>query len=230
LLIVEEETVTAPSNETPSVPSSAPSGSGSATTGATGSIPATSGAAPEPTPQNLTVDLIERVNAERAAFGSVTLAEDPVLSKYAKAWALEMSRSGYQHSPKDRLAEILRSASLASVSENIHAPEPQCPLSGTCSETAFQPTTGVLHVDWMNSASHRATALQPVWSKVGVGVVCDANGRMWAVMLFGSASGTTRDPSFSPALPDLQRPGNDGVLCDGSVRETNPAWKHTPPG
>jgi uncharacterized protein YkwD len=234
VLIVEEgnttEPSTNPSTNTSANPAAPASGAGSPATGATGSIPVTSGVTSQTLPKNATVDLIERVNAERTAFGSALLTEDPVLSKYAEAWAREMSSSGYQHSSKERLGEILVAASLASVSENIHAPEPQCPLSASCSEPAFQPTTGVLHVDWMNSGSHRATALQPAWSKVGVGVVCDSGGRMWAVMLFGSAPGTTRDPSFSPALPELRRPDNDGVLCDGSTRETNPTWKHTPPG
>lgn len=218
--------------------SSAPGGS----TGATGSIPAppptvgspgsTAGgdsAALRIAPQSATADLLLRLNGERAAFGSSPLREDATLSEFALEWAEEMAVSGYKHSSSERLSVILSAASLSSVAENIHAPEPQCPLAATCTEAAFQPTTGVLHVDWMRSKQHRATALQPAWSRVGVGVACDATGRMWAVLVFGSAPGVTRDKSFAPAMPDLRHPGNDGVLCDGSTRESNPSWRHTSP-
>lgn len=158
------------------------------------------------------------------------MSTDAELDAFASDWAEQMAAAGYKHSSQDRLAEILDAASLASVAENIHAPEPQCPLGAACTEAAFQPTTGVLHVDWMRSPSHRATVLQPAWSRAGVGIACDASGRMWAVVLFGSEPGTTRDASFSPELPELEFPGNDGVLCDGGSRENNPSWRHAPPG
>lgn len=173
-------------------------------------------------------DVLRRINRERSATGAGVLRSDQVLTEYATAWAEQMALRGYQHSGTDRLREILASAGLASVSENIHAPEPQCPLTSSCTEPAFQPTSGVLHVDWMYSASHRTTALQPAWSRAGVGVHCDGRGRLWAVVLFGSAPGTARDPGFEAPPTELREPGNDGFLCSGGSRETNPDWRHTP--
>lgn len=213
------------------VPSSGASGS----IAAPATVPPTAGSQDDKpglwfAPRSASEDLLVRMNAERAVAGSGKLILDPSLDAFAAEWVEKMAAGGYKHSSRERLEEILATASLASVAENIHAPEPQCPFGTTCSEPAFQPTTGVLHVDWMHSPSHRATVLQPAWSRVGVGIACDADGRMWAVVLFGSAPGTVRDAGFAPSLPELEFPGNDGVLCDGGFRETNPSWRHTAPG
>lgn len=173
-------------------------------------------------------DVLRRVNHERAAAGVGTLRSDPVLARFAAAWAEEMASSGYRHSSTERLRQIIDEAGLASVSENIHAPEPQCPLGTSCDDAASQPTSGVLHVDWMHSESHRTTAMHPVWSRAGVGVHCDSSGRLWAVVLFGSDPGTVRDHTFVAPPRDLVDPGNDGFLCAGGSRVSNPSWRHTP--
>jgi hypothetical protein len=70
--------------------------------------------------------------------------------------------------------------------------------------------------------------MHPAWSRAGVGVHCDSSGRLWAVVLFGSDPGTMRDPAFAAPPRDLVEPGNDGFLCAGGTRDSNPSWRHTP--
>lgn len=173
-------------------------------------------------------DVIRRANDERAAAGLSRLELDPVLQAEAEGWAERMTREGYVHSSQERLADISRASSGGPVAENLHAPEVQCAAAMRCDLPEAHPTSGVLHVDWMRSSAHRSTLLDPAWDRVGVGVYCDASGRMWAVALFSAPAGTVVDGDDVVPYREPKASGNDGVTCDGSVRGESPEWKHTP--
>ncbi len=172
-------------------------------------------------------DVITRLNAERAAAGLPELVVDPYLVEEASLWSEQMTRNGYTHSSQERLVELSGRIGAGGMAENLHAPEVQCAAAISCEVPEAHPTSGVLHVDWMRSSSHRSTLLDPAWGRVGVGVYCDADGRMWATALFAApagvgVSGTDVVPYREPTVA-----GNDGMTCGGFTRQHNPEWRHT---
>jgi uncharacterized protein YkwD len=172
-------------------------------------------------------DVIARLNKERQAAGMRALGINPYLTSQAEYWAQHMTEAGYNHSPQERLQELLTDGGLGSVGENLHAPEVQCAAAISCQAPNAQPTSGVLHVDWMRSGTHRANMMAVEWDEVGVGIVCDDNGRMWSVILFGAPGGVNVPSGREVAYQQPAVGGNDGVMCNGKLRGDNPAWSHT---
>jgi uncharacterized protein YkwD len=129
----------------------------------------------------IAADLAIRVNEERAARGLEPLVWDSRLAVRAFDWSAEMSATGLRHSDLHPLLPR-----FAGVAENIGTGPP-----GTAA--------GALHVAWMRSDSHRHDLLAPNVDRVGVGVVCGADGAMWATQAFGS----TRSGNFG-ALPPAE--------------------------
>jgi uncharacterized protein YkwD len=207
-----------PASETTSVESSA-----------SGSLaPTTSSAVPARPIVTAEQDVLERLNAERESDNLPLLVVDAELNRYAAAWAEQMAQTGYAHSPSSRLSDIITQTGSGAIGENIHAPEPQCAYA-QCVAPSRVPTSGVLHVDWLNSSVHRNTMLERRWDRVGAGIFCDAKGRMWAVMLFASPSGVPVKPPAATAPRTPHVPGNDGVTCKGSYRGPDPEWVHPEP-
>lgn len=173
------------------------------------------------------VDVVNRLNAERLSAGLPALVFDEGLAAEAAAWSAQMPQNGYVHSTQDRLRELSEAFGVGGMAENLHAPEIQCAAAISCEVPEAHPTSGVLHVDWLRSSAHRSTMLSPSWDRVGVGVYCDAEGRMWATALFAAplgvpVSGTDVVPPREPVLA-----GNDGVTCGGFERGHNPRWQHS---
>lgn len=173
-------------------------------------------------------DVVERANGERLAAGLAPLTVDPLLQAEAELWSERMTREGYVHSSQERLAAISAASGGGIVAENLHAPEIQCRAAISCEVPEAHPTSGVLHIDWMRSAPHRSTLLDPSWDRVGVGVYCDAAGRMWAVTLFAAPPGRPVDAGDRVEFREPAVAGNDGMTCGGFRRPHNPAWSHTP--
>jgi len=171
-------------------------------------------------------DVVTRLNAERAAAGLGPLQVDPVLVREARQWSEQMTRNGYVHSTMDRLTAISVELGGGGVAENLHAPEVQCTAALSCDLIDAHPTSGVLHVDWMNSAHHRSTMFDPAWDRVGVGVFCDASGKMWATTLFSAPPGVAVASQGVVPYREPAVAGNDGVTCEGSTRSHNPRWRH----
>jgi len=174
-------------------------------------------------------DAFARMNIERRAAGLHELVLDEALVREAEVWAEDMTRNGYRHSSTDRLRAVLTISDSGAVGENLHAPEAQCGAALICSAPDAQPTSGVLHTDWMRSGSHRSTLLATAWDRAGIAVFCDAGGRMWAVALFGSPPGLNVDTTATVPYREPFVAGNDGVLCSGEVRPHNPLWNHHTP-
>jgi putative cell wall-binding protein len=132
----------------------------------------------------LAFDLFVRANDERAARGLPALLWDAPLAADARAWAEEMSRTGYRHGPL-----------VPSVGENIHM------LIGTCTAgTCTLPTSGAVHRSWMGSQGNRDNLLEVGYLIGGVGAFCGPDGTLWVVARYGigfggiTAGGTAPDP------------------------------------
>jgi uncharacterized protein YkwD len=130
--------------------------------------------APKCTPSNpIAADLLNRINAERAARHLAPLGWDPGLAGYAAAWSSEMSRSGFRHSNISSL--VPPGGRLSWVGENIAW------YSGAGG------TSGRLHSMWMQSQGHRDNILSPTYNVVGIGLYC-SGGTIWATQEFGRTS------------------------------------------
>jgi uncharacterized membrane protein required for colicin V production len=105
-------------------------------------------------------EILRLVNQERAQAGLAPVTLDPALREVGRAHGEEMFRLGYfahvspvSGTPGDRL-EAADIAYLAS-GENL----------------AFAPSIRIAHAGLMNSPSHRANILNPLFTRLGVGVV-----------------------------------------------------------
>ena len=172
-------------------------------------------------------DVLTRLNAERSATGLLPLVFDDGLAAEAAAWSEQMTRNGYVHSTQDRLRAISETFGVGGMAENLHAPVVQCAAAISCEVPEAHPTSGVLHVDWMLSSAHRSAMLASAWDRVGVGVYCDAAGRMWATVLFAAPKGVAVSGDDVVAFREPNMAGNDGVTCGGFKRGHNPRWQHS---
>ncbi|MBV8949674.1 MAG: CAP domain-containing protein [Actinobacteria bacterium] len=147
-----------------------------APTGQTVATAAATGPVATAREQQIALDLVARVNAEREARGEKPLVADSQLARRAFVWSEDMSQTGLHHSD---LHPLLRT--FVAAAENI----------GTGPRGT---TAGALHVAWMRSDSHRHDLLAPNLDRIGIGVVCMPDGTMWATQEFAS----TRSGDFGP--------------------------------
>jgi uncharacterized protein YkwD len=158
-----------------------------------------------PAPRTTTIarEIFTMVNQERAARGLPAFAWDPQLANLAADWSANMAASGnFNH--RD-LSGTIRQPGWAGVywglGENI--------------VTGGGLTSNSSHAAWMNSPGHRQNVLQPGFDSIGIGVFCDANGRLWATQNFGRHAGTNAPP-LSQGIPPLDPfvvPQTGGTGC-----------------
>ena len=132
--------------------------------------------------------LMAAINAERTRLGLSTLTFDPLLAVTARTHCQEMCRLDYfehesptttQRTPMDRYLSSLRTwgegePHTALVGENIFF----------CSVTNAAYNVAYAHQSLMASPGHRANILNPEFTKVGVGLYRDAQGRFWVTEMF----------------------------------------------
>ena len=137
--------------------------------------------------------LIAAINTERARQGEGALTLDPLLTETARTHCQEMCRLDYfEHesptaalrTPLDRYLSSLRAwgegePHTALVGENIFY----------CSVTNAAYNVAYAHQSLMASPGHRANILNPEFTKVGVGLYRDAQGRFWVTEMFLRDSG-----------------------------------------
>ncbi len=152
------------------------------------------GVAGNPREQQLALDILDRVNAERSARGLASLALDPGLSSGAYSWSQTMAAQNNMHH-SDLLAWI---HPFVAVGENI------------AWETSPGMTSGDMHRMWMQSDPHRHNLLAPNLTHVGIGVVC-AGGKMWGTERFGSVSST--DFGGMPPVNPIVRADSGTLSC-----------------
>lgn len=143
----------------------------------------------------LAEDLERRVNDERVARGLRPLVWHEGLADLARQWSEEMLASGYRHSPES----FRMVPDLLGVGENI--------LMGPLD-------SGEAHVGWMESDGHRQNILTPGYTRIGIGVVCRNDGRIWATQMFGMPLDAEAGSALNvvpPVEPIVRR--DPGLTC-----------------
>ncbi len=133
-------------------------------------------------------DLIAAINNERVTRGLGPLAEDPLLNVTARGHSREMCFLSYfdhhsptqgRRTPMDRYLAALHAwgedrPDAALVGENIFY----------ASVTDASYNAAYAHQRLMDSPPHRANILEPRFTKVGVGLYRDREGRFWVTEMF----------------------------------------------
>jgi uncharacterized protein YkwD len=109
---------------------------------------------------DLEAQMLELVNAERAAAGLGPVAPDPELTEVAREHSADMFARGYfAHVSPDGLDPFDRmrraGVTFRTAGENL----------------ALAPTVRVAHTGLMNSPGHRANILRPAFGRLGLGIV-----------------------------------------------------------
>lgn len=118
-------------------------------------------------------NMLNLLNQERILQGFAPLTLDPALSQIARVKSNDMKTNRYfaHESPTyGRVSDMLRhfSYSFTSAGENI----------------AHHTTTEKAHAAFMSSDGHRRNILSSAWQKVGIGIVYDDNGYVYATQIF----------------------------------------------
>jgi len=117
-------------------------------------------------------ELMDLLNAERAANGLGAVSWDGQLGWLSMDWSQSMAASGsFTHRDLNHAIRNLVSG-FTRLGENI--------LVGGCGMSAAD-----MHRAWMNSAGHRANILATGYNTAAIGVVCGSDGRVWATTNFG---------------------------------------------
>lgn len=122
--------------------------------------------------QAIASDLFDRVNDEREARGLDPVEWDDELAAMAEEWSEVMVDDGFEH--RDLNPELFedRLSGFVGVGENIFTSSAPVPAGQT-------------HIGWMHSPGHRANILDPSWDRLGIGVHCADDGRVYATQNFG---------------------------------------------
>lgn len=199
--------VSATTTSTTSSSSTVASAAGSTTIpGLAGSLP------PSETEQEIARALFDMVNEERQARGLAPLTWSDELAAGAGEWNITMAAGGeLQHAELDRIL-----ASSTTQPGGVDA----LPDFNQLGENIFRATSGVpagrIHVAWMRSSGHRANILAETFTHLGVGVLCDEEGEVWATQRFGAT--VTEPPPQHTSVPP-RRPitvdASEGPRCGG---------------
>lgn len=113
-------------------------------------------------------EMIESINAERAKVGVPALVRDENLMQWAQYWAKQLTTE-FRHSTIDEERDFATSIGISPTDiysqENIAS---GCPVTKNPVKTDMDA--------FMASAGHRATLLDPEWTRVGVGFARSADG------------------------------------------------------
>ncbi len=143
-------------------------------------LPNAAGASePAPAAAGLIGEFGAQLNAERAARGLNPVRFEDSLAGDAQVWSNALVRSqNLAHSPETNIEIVARGQ-----------------------------RTGQITDAWMRSASHRHLIVDPNIGVAGIGVACDGNGDMWAVVQFRRVDqrlGTLRASAASPRVTPTQ--------------------------
>ena len=132
--------------------------------------------------------LIAAINTERGRQGIAALILDPLLTATARLHCQEMCRLDYfEHQSPTLGSRTPLERYLKSVHE-WGEEQPQTALVGEnifyCSVTSGTYNAAYAHQSLMASPGHRANILDLRFTKVGVGLYRDAQGRFWVTEMF----------------------------------------------
>ena len=150
--------------------------------------------APAPSRESaIASEIFTRVNLERTRRGLPELSWDPELATTAGAWSVQMSSTGFSHSDLTAVSGSL-STPHSYLGENIYWGWGTWADSDTAHSVLFE------------SDPHREAMLETGYTTVGIGVYCDASGKLWVTEQFGRL-GSQGTPSWSG--PRSQSPRAD---------------------
>jgi uncharacterized protein YkwD len=137
-------------------------------------------------------DLIAAINKERETRGLRPLTLDPLLTATARAHSREMCDLDYfDHESPTPACQTPLDRYL--VARRVQGQEP--PHAALVGENLFYASVtdgvynaGYAHTALMASPEHRANILEPRFTKVGVGLYRDSEGRFWVTEMFLRAS------------------------------------------
>ncbi len=145
---------------------------------------------------------VNQINALRASVGVAPLAVDPNLTELAAAHTSEMMGAGQlYHAPK---LSIGVSGGWAKLGENVGR--------GSYAELVW--------TAFVNSPTHYANLVDPMFTHVGISVMYDSGGQLWTTQRFVARTGAAVDdsaggpaadpephaPSPRPAEPQVSEP------------------------
>ncbi len=133
---------------------------------------------PEGDEGRLAIELVGQLNAERAARGLHALPVNVGLSAQSQQYAEELAR----------------------IQRLVHDDSGYAEIIGTGLRS------GAITTAYMGSPTHRHLIVDPNHASVGIGVVCDAKGRMWTVARFDRIDRTLGTNRQSPASPVVSEP------------------------
>ena len=123
--------------------------------------------------------MVDRINEERRKAGLNELTIDENLMKWAQYWAQHLT-TDFRHSEwSDNVAyaeSMGISPNLVDSQENI--------TSGGSYRNETDPVSRHMN-NFMNSAGHRNTILDPEWTRVGIGYAMDEDGGYRCCQQFG---------------------------------------------
>lgn len=155
--------------------------------------------------EHIARDLHTRLNDERRARGVAAVPWDADLARAATNWSTRMSDTGdYRHSDIGTLATSPFRERFSYIGENIYLLYPH------------YESAGYAHRGWMRSEAHRRNMLNAYHDAVGIGVICDADGTMWATMNMGRYHGSSR-PAYQHSVPanPIVHDTEGGPTCRG---------------
>lgn len=128
---------------------------------------------PSDPPSMLDARLIELTNAERKKIGLPALKPDPALMRLAREQSAHMAK----------LQKISHELEGRTFSLRMKEAEYQAFAAGeNCAEGADSPEQAVS--DWMMSPGHKANIVSDKYTRLGVGVSADKNGRQYFTQIF----------------------------------------------
>lgn len=125
------------------------------------------------------LDMVDRINEERRKAGLNELTIDENLMKWAQYWAQHLT-TDFRHSNIDEERSFARKNDLAE--KDVYSQENI--TSGGSYRNETDPVSRHMN-NFMNSAGHRNTILDPEWTRVGIGYAMDEDGGYRCCQQFG---------------------------------------------
>lgn len=150
-------------------------------------------------------NMLQFMNAERAARGLAPLSRDPRLDALAQSWANKMAAARTMYHPGT--PQAMSGAGYRSGAQNLAWHDNV--LTGAWA-----------HNFWMNSAPHRKNILDPAFTHTGIAMACNPSGGRYpyifaTVEFGGNSSPLSSTPSASPHVAGSQ--SSPGAGCDGAA-------------
>ena len=119
------------------------------------------------------LEIVRLINEERAKVGAPPLVVDPVLMEIARLRSEDMVKRGYFGHNDPETGECLYWKMLTD--RGYHSPSGEISTKLLYTTTIRYKTPARAVRNWMNSQAHREIAVDPSYSKVGVGLATGSN-------------------------------------------------------